>query len=73
MKPYGLPRIGAIEWPDLADIIEFGRPGRVGNLTGKGGDIRSHFKSARKKASVRRYFKRRERKKANREISEETK
>ena len=61
MKPYGLPRICSVEWPDMADIVEFGRPGCVGNLVGKGGDIRSHFKSARRKAQIRRYFKRRER------------
>lgn len=61
MRPYGLPRVFGINWPDMADIIEFGRPGRVGNLRGPGGDFRSHFKSARQKASIRRCFKRRAR------------
>ena len=61
MKPYGLPRTCSVEWPDMADIREFGRPGHVGNLVGKGGDIRSNFKSARRKAQIRRYFKRRAR------------
>ena len=72
MKPYGLPRVSAVSEPDLADIKEFGRPGRVGNLPGKGGDLRSHFKRAASKAATRRVFKRRARAEGRAEIAEAT-
>ncbi len=61
MKPYGLPRSKDVSHPDLADIKAYGLPGCAGNLPGKGGDIRSHFRSAAAKAGVRRIFKRRAR------------
>jgi len=61
MKPYGLPRNDDVAHPDLADIKEYGRPGRVGNLPGKGGDVRSHFRNPASKAATRRVYKRRAR------------
>lgn len=61
MKPYGLPRVSGVAAPDLKDIREFGRPGGVGNLPGKGGDVRSHFRNPAAKAATRRLFKRRAR------------
>ncbi len=61
MKPYGLPRILGVAEPDLQDIAEYGRSGGVGNLRGKGGDYRSHFRNAAAKAATRRIHKRRAR------------
>ena len=61
MKPYGIPRLPEISEPDMGDIKEFARPGRVGNLPTKGGDIRSHDKNSAAKRATRRVYKRRAR------------
>lgn len=54
MKGYGLPRDKDIEFPDVADIRTFGL-----NFSSGGKD---YFKNKNKKASIRRYWKRKARK-----------
>lgn len=61
MKPYGLPRVHGVSWPDVGDIKEFGRPGSAGHLRGRGGDFRSYFRNPAAKAATRRIYKRRAR------------
>lgn len=58
MKPYGLKRLINYPYPDCADIYVGGRKSSAGNIPGKGGDIRSSFKSSSSKRSTRRYWKR---------------
>ncbi len=61
MKAYGLPRVPEISFPDVGDIREFARPGRVGRFPGKGGDYRSWDKNVAAKKATRRIYKRRAR------------
>jgi hypothetical protein len=58
MKPYGLPRNHDVGSPDVGDIHQYGLKSCTGRLRGKGGDIRSMFKSAADKARSRRTWKR---------------
>ena len=59
MKPYGMKRIEAIEWPDLEDLRAMGAPSRFGR------------RKAPSKAITRRTQKRRARKAAREECSVE--
>jgi len=68
MKPYGLPRWKNIEFPDVADIQEFGLKSSAGNLPKKGGDIHSSFRSSSGKRGTRRVYKKRERLRVKREL-----
>lgn len=54
MKPYGVPRVHDIGAPDLL-------ASHISYLPGKGGDVCSSFKNARKKESARRVWARRAR------------
>ena len=56
MKPYGLPRIKDVEFPDVADIQRFGLSSHVGQLANKSGTFRSYTKTKRKN-QIRRYWK----------------
>ncbi len=58
MKPYGMPRVPELEYPDVADIQHFGLASHVGRIAGKSGDFHSYTRSAAAKASTRRYYKR---------------
>lgn len=55
MRPYGIPRLKDVEYPDVADIKRFGLK------TSAGG--KDYFKNKKSKAASRRYWKRRERNK----------
>lgn len=59
MRGYGLPRL--FKYPDVGDIHELGLQSSAGHLPGKGGDIRSYFKSSQDKRQTRRIYKRRAR------------
>ncbi len=61
MKAYGLPRNSEVQFPDLADIAQYGLASHAGHLRGKGGDIRSSFKNPEAKGRSRRLYKRRAR------------
>jgi len=61
MKAYGIPREAYLKYPDLGDIYKYGLPGHLGNLPGRGGDIRSLFRSSTVKKQIRRMYKRRAR------------
>jgi hypothetical protein len=54
MRAYGLPRDDDATNPDKADIRLYGRASHVGNLPGKGGDIRAPQKSRSRRAARRR-------------------
>ena len=56
MRGYGLPRDKDIEAPDMGDIKEFALASHAARFPGKGGDIRSCFRSAADKARVRRIY-----------------
>lgn len=65
MKPY--KTIKLIDSPDVADIQADGRKSSVGNLRGKGGDYRGIQKSRKKRAS-RRYLKRSDKARVDRQL-----
>jgi hypothetical protein len=55
MRPYG---VSIIEHPDVADTLEMGSPGCVGNLRGRSGDFHDHYRNPASKAATRRHWKR---------------
>lgn len=61
MKPYGLPRDKDIEYPDKADIRQYGLKSSTGRLKTKSGEYKSYTRSAENRKKSRRYFKRKER------------
>ena len=67
MKGYGLPRTLDIEFPDLADIRNFGLKTSTGALAGPGGDFRGSTK-VHARTTSRRYWKKLERTHAKRDI-----
>lgn len=70
MKPYGHKGHHPKD-ADIVDIRKNGMPGHVGNLAGKGGDIRSSFKDSDKKAQIRRAYKKAERNRAKQDIQKQ--
>jgi hypothetical protein len=63
MKPYGVPRVLDVQWPDVADIRRFGFASHAGKFPGKSGDYHPYI-SGVKKARARRYWKRKARRAA---------
>jgi hypothetical protein len=61
MKPYGIPRILDVEFPDIADIHRFGLKSSIGHFSEKGGEFKSYIRNCHSKASTRRYWKRKAR------------
>lgn len=61
MKGYGLPRHPGIEWPDVADIIEYGRKTSIGRVYGSKTAQHSYTRNAQARNTIRRYWKKRER------------
>ena len=70
MKGYGLPRDLDIQYPDLADIRNFGLKTSTGALKGKGGDYRGSSKH-NVRVRNRRYWKKQARINAKRDIYKE--
>jgi len=70
MKPYGLPRVLDLIYPDLADIARFGLKSSKSRMAKKSGDIPNSFRSPTAKSAVRRYWKRAERNLARKNIRE---
>ena len=56
MKGYGLPRNHDIDWPDCADMREYGRKSSVGRFAKKGGEYAGP--TGDKKSRYRRVWKR---------------
>jgi len=54
MKPYGIPRVPEVEFPDVADIRHFGRKTSIGRLSSKG----RGYSNGASKRTTRRYWKR---------------
>lgn len=67
MKPYGIPRIPELEFPDVADIQHLGLASHAGRLPGRSGDYRPYIRGENK-AKTRRYWKRKARAAGKREI-----
>ena len=63
MKPYGLPRIKDVEFPDVADIHAFGLKSSIGG--------KDYHKNKEAKAKARRSFKKVARHSAKLEIKKE--
>lgn len=61
MKPYGIPRVHGVSWPDKGDMKEFARKSSVGNFRVRGGAYRGTHKNKAAKATTRRIYKRRAR------------
>jgi hypothetical protein len=61
MKAYGLHRDKDIEFPDKADIRQYGLKSSTGRIKNESGEYKSHTRSARNKQKSRLYFKRKER------------
>lgn len=61
MKAYGIPRIKDVEWPDVADIQNYGMPSHVGKYPSKSGDYKAYTRKAANRQATRRRFKRIER------------
>jgi len=70
MKGYGLPRNLDIEFPDLADIRNFGLKTSTGQLESKGGDYRGSSKKNVRNRN-RRFWKKQARINAKRSIYKE--
>ena len=68
MLAYGLPRYPDVEFPDVADIKNYGLKSSIGRVPKKSGVIPSYFKSSVDKRQVRRYWKRRARQAAKKEL-----
>lgn len=66
MLPYGIPRVPEVEYPDCADLHRFAFKSRDGRSDGK-----SIIRNVRNKKQTRRYWKRKERKRAKSEIKKE--
>lgn len=60
MKPYGIPRVPELDFPDVYDIKKFGFASHIGRLPGKSGDFRPYIRGTNK-ASTRRIWKRKAR------------
>jgi hypothetical protein len=60
MKACGLPRDKDIEFPDKADIRQYGLKSSTGRLN-KSGEYKSYTRSAENRNKTRRHFKRKER------------
>lgn len=60
MKPYGVPRVPEIEYPDVADIQRLGLASHCGRIPGKSGDYRPYIRG-QNKARTRRIWKRKAR------------
>jgi hypothetical protein len=58
MRPYGLPRICDLEYPDIGDIQLYGLKSSVGKFPGKNGDYRPY---CRNHSKARRIWKKKER------------
>ena len=70
MKPYGIPRVLEVEFPDVADIKRFGFKSSIGRVKTKGGDIPSYFKNSNAKRNIRRIWKKKARLNTKRELRE---
>jgi len=66
MLPYGIPRLPQTDCPDCIDLHYFGFKSRKGRLDGK-----SNIRNVRNKKATRRYWKRKERRRAIKEINDE--
>lgn len=71
MKAYGVPRVLDTEFPDCADIKTYVMKSCVGTFKGKGGDYRGCHKNKQSKANARRFWKKRARNAAKRELNDE--
>ena len=60
MRPYGIPRVPEVEFPDVGDIQLFGFKGSCGRFAGKSGDYRPYIRG-NNKAATRRIWKRKAR------------
>lgn len=60
MKPYGIPRLPELEFPDVVDVQRFRGKSSCGRLAGKSGDFRPYIRG-NNKAATRRYWKRKAR------------
>ena len=57
MKAYGLPRHKDIEYPDVADIQQYGLASHVGRVKTESKEYKSYTRKAIKRREVRRYWK----------------
>ena len=60
MKPYGIPRVPEIDFPDVGDIQRFGFKSSCGKIVGKSGDFHPYL-CPNHKARTRRIWKRKAR------------
>ena len=61
MKSYGIPRLPEIKYPDMKDTHFYALKSSRNSVKSKGGDYRNCFRSALKKANIRRIWKKKER------------
>ena len=73
MKPYGIPRTKDVEWPDVADIQNYGLASHVGKFASKSGEYKSYTRNTTNRNITRRHFKRIERINAKNTIQQELK
>ena len=62
MKAYGLPRNSDIDSPDKIDLVTYGRKSSIGHLPKKCGKYPNSLRSSSAKRSIRRYYKKLQRK-----------
>lgn len=70
MKPYGIPTIP--DSPDIADIQEYGLKSSAGRCFKANGEYKSYIRSSKNRKRIRRIYKRRERKKWQKYILNDT-
>lgn len=71
MKPYGIPRNMDVQWPDQLDCVTYAFKDSRAKVKGLGGDRHSIMRNKAAKAATRRYWKRKARKAAEKEIKNE--
>lgn len=71
MKPYGIPRVPELEFPDVADIQKFAMPSRTGRIYRADGVYKSYLRKSAARKTIRRFWCKKARNAAIREIREE--
>lgn len=61
MKPYGLPRVRDIEFPDVADIQKYGLKSSAGRCFKENGEYKSYIRNSRHRKQIRRKWKKKAR------------
>jgi hypothetical protein len=71
MKPYGIPRVPELEFPDVGDIQKFAMPSRAGRIAREDRIYKSYIRGSAKRQAARRYWKKKAHNAGKREVYNE--